>query len=180
MASFVFRQYTYEDYEEELEYDYYSMPISYDTYREEWMDFETPNFVNFVDKTLYLSNCSKVKKLRIDIEYKRCFAYKVDLWTHFAAFKATEELHLEFHIGRYQYHRYKLPQHLFTNSVFRELRFCNCRVKPKGIIDWKSLKKLSIGEVKLSNELLQKILSSSPALEMLELYWCGGFSTIQI
>lgn len=175
--SLIFRQYIYDDDPED------ERPISHDTYTEEWIVLEDRNFVAFVDKTLLLSNCSKVDKLEFDFQYKPCLASKVDLWARFAAVKGTEELHLLFHdenIYADENRRYELPQHLFTNSLFRELNFRNCRVNPKGNIGWKSLKKLSIGEVRLSNELLEKILLSSPVLEMLELYWYEGFSRLHV
>ncbi|KAH7858396.1 hypothetical protein Vadar_023341 [Vaccinium darrowii] len=66
--------------------------------------------------------------------------------------RGTEELHLEFFDGEYllpKKDRYELPQHLYTNSVFR-----------------------------LSDDLLHKILTNSPVLEMLELYHYGGFSRL--
>ncbi|KAE9461766.1 hypothetical protein C3L33_06324, partial [Rhododendron williamsianum] len=53
-------------------------------------------------------------------------------------------------------------------------------VNPKGNIGWKSLRKLSISKARLSDELLQKILSSCPVLEMLELYMYEGFSCLHV
>ncbi|KAE9461763.1 hypothetical protein C3L33_06325, partial [Rhododendron williamsianum] len=76
-------------------------PISYDTDIDEWIDLEDRNFAAFVDKTLLLSNCSKVDKLEFDFEYQPCLASNVDLWTRFAAVKGTEELHLVFHDENY-------------------------------------------------------------------------------
>ncbi|KAF7119363.1 hypothetical protein RHSIM_Rhsim13G0170900 [Rhododendron simsii] len=175
--SLVFRQYIYDDDPDD------EKRISYDIDIEEWINLEDRNFDAFVDKTLLLSNCSKVDKLEFDFEYKPCLASKADLWTRFAAVKGTEELYLVFHDENYyadKNRRYELPQHLFTNSFFRELNFRNCRVNPKGNIGWKSLKKLSIGELRLSYELLEKILSSSPVLEMLELFRYQGFGRLHV
>ncbi|KAF7134380.1 hypothetical protein RHSIM_Rhsim08G0068200 [Rhododendron simsii] len=125
----------------------------------------------------------QVKKLVVSFGYKPPFASNVDSWSQFAAGKGTEEVHFEFHDGEYpldKKDRYELPQHLYTNSSFRELRFVRCRVSPKGDIGGRSLGKLSIGNVKLSDDLVQKILSGCPALEMLELYRYGGFSRLNI
>jgi hypothetical protein len=143
--------------------------------------FRNRDFVIVVDATLNLSNCSKLKKLGISFAYKPCLAPKVNLWFRFAVDRGTEELHLEFFDGEYllpKKDHYELPQHLYTNSVFRVLNFCRCRVTPKGDVAWKSLKKLSLGDVKLSDDLLRKILANSPVLEMLELYHYGGFSRL--
>lgn len=49
-----------------------------------------------------------------------------------------------------------------------------------GDIGWKSLRKLSIDDAKLSDGLVEKILLGCPALEMLELYLYDGFSRLSI
>ncbi|KAI8021651.1 hypothetical protein LOK49_LG03G00830 [Camellia lanceoleosa] len=73
-----------------------------------------------------------------------------------------------------------LPQELFTNSSFRELRFSMCSLMPKGIVCWKLLKTLSIGYVKLNDGVIDKILEGSPVLENLELYCFYGFTRLLI
>ncbi|KAL7240367.1 hypothetical protein ACSBR2_006086 [Camellia fascicularis] len=54
-------------------------------------------FVAFVDKTVVLCNCSKLKKFVVEFEYDSRFAYNVNLWTRFATRNATEELQLQFY-----------------------------------------------------------------------------------
>ncbi|KAL7260443.1 hypothetical protein ACSBR1_006161 [Camellia fascicularis] len=73
-----------------------------------------------------------------------------------------------------------LPQELFTNSSFRELRFSMCSLMPKGVICWKLLKTLSIGYVKLNDGVIDKLLEGSPILENLELYYFYGFTRLHI
>ncbi|GFZ03129.1 hypothetical protein Acr_15g0017370 [Actinidia rufa] len=115
------------------------------------------DFVTFVEKTLTLCNCSKLKKLGVYFEYDSDYVCNVDLWACIAAGKGTEELHLEFDSEEDFFDesdRYELPQLLYSNSSFRELRFSRCHVVPKGVVAWNSLKKLSIGYVKLSDDKL--------------------------
>ena len=52
--------------------------------------------------------------------------------------------------------------------------FCVCFVALNGIVAWDSLKILFIGYVKLSNDVIQKILDGSPVLEILKLYYFYG------
>ncbi|KAL7240378.1 hypothetical protein ACSBR2_006097 [Camellia fascicularis] len=96
-------------------------------------------------------NCSKLKKFVVEFEYDSRFASNVNLWTRFATRDATEGLQLQFYTaaeGLKEEDRFVFPQLLFTNSTFRELSFCFCSVAPKQVVDWKLLKKLSIGYVK--------------------------------
>ncbi|KAG5516748.1 hypothetical protein RHGRI_037475 [Rhododendron griersonianum] len=70
------------------------------------------DFVTFVDKTLLLCNCSKIKKLGVQLEYHFLSESHVNLWTRFAAVKGAEELQLDFDGARDDYW---LPQLLYTN-----------------------------------------------------------------
>ncbi|GFZ03127.1 hypothetical protein Acr_15g0017350 [Actinidia rufa] len=141
------------------------------------------DFVTFVEKTLTLCNCSKLKKLGVYFEYDSDYVCNVDLWACIAAGKGTEELHLEFDSEEDfldESDRYELPQLLYSNSSFRELRFSRCHVVPKGVVAWNSLKKLSIGYVKLSDDVIQKILEGSPVLEILEFYFFYGIKCLRV
>ncbi|KAE9461805.1 hypothetical protein C3L33_06296, partial [Rhododendron williamsianum] len=126
-------------------------------------------FVAFVDKTLPLFNCSKLEKFGVDFDYQSRFAPNVNSWVRFAAGKGVEELCLDFYSVAAGFVSHELPQVLYTNASFRSLDFSLCRVTPKGNVAWNSLKKLSIGYVKLSNGVMEKILAGSPVLEVLEL-----------
>ncbi|KAL6990964.1 hypothetical protein U1Q18_009084 [Sarracenia purpurea var. burkii] len=142
------------------------------------------DFVSFIDKTLLRCSCPKLKKLGINLSYyEPRFASNFNLWTRFAAVNGTEELHLELDGVAYQLDendRYVFPHLLFANSSFRKLRFSLCSVVPTGVVCWKSLKKLSIGYVKLSDYVIQEMLVGSPVLEILELYNFYGVNRLHI
>ncbi|XP_058198074.1 uncharacterized protein LOC131313657 [Rhododendron vialii] len=137
-------------------------------------------FVAFVDKTLPLFNCSKLEKFGVDFDYQPRFAPNVNSWVRFAAGKGVEELCFDFYSVADGFVSYELPQFLYTNASFRSLGFSLCRVTPKGNVAWNSLKKLSIGYVKLSDGVMEKILAGSPVLEVLELYGYGGFNRLDL
>ncbi|KAG5516736.1 hypothetical protein RHGRI_037464 [Rhododendron griersonianum] len=152
-------------------------------FRSDSVDRDIYEFAEFVNNTLTLCNCTRLKKFAVVCRFYfiQYYETKVNLWTRFAAGKGTEILHLDFHrLEEYTYEEscYELPQHLYSNSSFRELHFSSCSVTPKAGVDWNSLKKLSIGYVGLSDEVIQKILVGSPVLEILELYYFHGVSRL--
>ncbi|GJX00245.1 RNA-directed DNA polymerase, eukaryota, reverse transcriptase zinc-binding domain protein [Tanacetum coccineum] len=55
-----------------------------------------------------------------------------------------------------------------------------CRFDPNGSVAWKNLKTLSISYVKLDEDLIQNLLSGSPALETFKLKYCHGFTRIDV
>ncbi|CAL5399763.1 unnamed protein product [Camellia sinensis] len=140
-------------------------------------------FATFVDRTLVLSNCSKLKKFVVEFEYDSRLFSNVNLWIRFATRNATEELQLDLYNateGLPEEDRFVLPQLFFTNSFFTELLFSFCILVPKRVVDWKLLKKLSIGYVKLNDAVIQKILAGSPVLEILELYSFYGITRLHV
>ncbi|KAF7120058.1 hypothetical protein RHSIM_Rhsim13G0172700 [Rhododendron simsii] len=160
--------------------------MSEDSDDEDFVAEMNNEFVAFVDKTLSSSN-GKLKKLEVEFEYERRLASNVDSWTRFAAIIGVEELRLDLRpLGTDTDHevhddvRYELPQLLYDNSWFKELHFSWCRVIPKGNVAWYFLKKLSIRNVKLSNDVIERILAGSPVLETLELHFCKGFSRLAV
>ncbi|KAF7119399.1 hypothetical protein RHSIM_Rhsim13G0173400 [Rhododendron simsii] len=148
---------------------------------DDYLATNAEGFVAFVDQTLSVFSFSKLEKFGVDFFYEPRFAPNVNSWTRFAAGKGVEELYLEFDSDDLDEDvRYELPQVLYTNSSFKRLGFSLCRVIPKGNVAWNSLKKLSIGYVKLSDGVIEKILAGSPVLEVLELCNYGGFSRLDL
>ncbi|KAG5516772.1 hypothetical protein RHGRI_037498 [Rhododendron griersonianum] len=163
-------------------------PLRYPVFNDDDSDDEdfrvasSDEFAAFVDKTLMFSN-SKVEKFEVGFEYEPRFASRVDSWTRFAAGKGVEELCLQLRPAAFNLHEdehCELPQLLYDNSKFKELLFSCCRVIPKGNVAWYSLKKLSIGYVNLSEDVIETILAGSPVLEILELHHCEGFSCLSV
>ncbi|KAG5516762.1 hypothetical protein RHGRI_037486 [Rhododendron griersonianum] len=144
-------------------------------------DSSDKSFVEFVDKTIVLCTCSKLKKFGVRFPYEPDYASNVHLWIRFATGRGTEELQLDFDLSDlYEDDSYLLPQHLYTNSSLKALQFSMCNVMPKVVVCWNSLKKLTIGYAKLSEDVIQKILAGSPVLEILELYYFYGFNSLRV
>lgn len=141
------------------------------------------DFVSFVTETLVLYNGSRLQKFWVDFDYESRFAHNVNAWIFRAISKGTEQIRLEFcsaegYLGEND--RFVLPQILYNNSFFRELGFSLCILEPKEVVSWNSLKKLSIGYVNLSEDVIQNILSGSPVLESLELYDFYGLDRLRV
>ncbi|KAE9461765.1 hypothetical protein C3L33_06326, partial [Rhododendron williamsianum] len=166
----------------------YLPSLVFRSYRSDFVERDVFEFADFVDRTLTLCKCSKLKKFAVNFRssYDPRTETKVNLWTRFAVGKGTEVLHLNFNASEdpedplVAYCPYELPRRLYSSTSFRELHFSLCRVKPKGVVGWNSLKKLSIGYVVLTDELIQKILRGSPVLEILELYYFQGVSRLHL
>ncbi|KAF7121101.1 hypothetical protein RHSIM_Rhsim13G0173000 [Rhododendron simsii] len=136
-------------------------------------------FVAFVGRTLFSSDC-KLRKFEVDFHYEPRFASNVDSWTRFVAGKGVEELYLLLLPELGEDGSYELPQLLYDNYWFKELHFSCCRVIPRGNVAWYSLKKLSIGYVTFSDDVIERILAGCPALETLELHNFEGFSRLAV
>lgn len=149
----------------------------YDSDDEDTLVAAKTGFATFVDKTLFFSKLSKLKKFGVSLEYEPYLASKVNTWTRFAVGKEVEELHLGFYHG---IGAYELPQLLYDNSCFIKLQFLYCEVIPKGNVAWGSLKKLDNGYVLLTNDAIERILAGSPVLEILKLVQCPGFSRLAV
>lgn len=146
-------------------------------------------FVSFVDKTLTLNRCSKIFKFQLDFQ-GFCHGQKLyldeevlDRWTLFATKLEVEELSLllyEFLEDCNLNYNYALPSHIFECSTLTKLYLSHCNIVPHPVITWTMLKSLSINKTKLSDDVIWKVMSGSPALEVLEIHRCIGLSRIDI
>ncbi|XP_065866039.1 putative F-box/LRR-repeat protein At3g18150 [Euphorbia lathyris] len=131
------------------------------------------NFLNFIDNTLILHDCSKIKKFHLSYDYHNKEDPQFTDKIRFATSKYVEDLYLS---SNMQVRR--LPEFLFNNSSLIKLRTESCNFRHNiGNVNWGNLKSLSISHCAyhLSDQALEHILSGSPLLELLELTNCYGF-----
>ncbi|KAM7530709.1 hypothetical protein LguiB_034119 [Lonicera macranthoides] len=149
----------------------------YETYRDD------VDFVNFVNQTLVLCGGEKIKRLEVDFGYDSSFDSSIDIWIRFAARNKAEELALYLYRSRCNpgsKHHYELPQHYFGNTDVTKISLSLCYLKPKGMITWKSLRSLSLGYLKLSNDLVNKIVLGCPVMTYFDLYEFFGIDCIKL
>ncbi|CAK9160567.1 unnamed protein product [Ilex paraguariensis] len=144
-------------------------------------DEDLCKFISFVDKTLVLINCPKLKIFSVDFAYHRRFSADVNVWLCFVTKHGVEELKLDFsNKHNFGSGLFQLPQHLYSNGSFVKLSLSMCGIVPKGLISWKSLKSLTIGSTELSGNMIGNIVLGSPVLNFLELFNCWGFDKLEI
>ncbi|KAG5535072.1 hypothetical protein RHGRI_023001 [Rhododendron griersonianum] len=129
--------------------------IDYDCDEEKCSRFEEGKFVTFVDKTLSLSNCSRVKKKGSFFRIQTLFCFQCRFVVSIRGREGNRGGSL------------RIPRRRVSVGQEGSLRVATAFVH-------------EFGDVKLSDDLVQKILSGCPALEMLELYRYDGFSRLNI
>ncbi|XP_009613283.1 F-box protein At5g03100-like [Nicotiana tomentosiformis] len=129
-------------------------------------------FVASINRELhYWRSCEKIKAFRVfPVKYKEYLVKDVDFWVHFATKVANvEEFTLKFCIINFPDYVYKFPQFAYKNTSLRNLVLGNCGLNPSGSVNWSSLVSLSIGHLKLTDCVMEKIILGCPKLESLEL-----------
>ncbi|KAA8515346.1 hypothetical protein F0562_018424 [Nyssa sinensis] len=139
-------------------------------------------FIKFLEKTVSLSSCSKIRKFAVQFDYNAFLYPDVDLWISFALTRYVQDLDLNF-IGPQSFDGtdiYRLPQHLFSNSSLTKLKLSLCVFEPSGVISWRLLKNLSLEYLESNEDMIERILSSCPLLEVLELSNFMGFRRLDV
>ncbi|XP_059317023.1 F-box/LRR-repeat protein 25-like isoform X2 [Lycium ferocissimum] len=159
-----------------------SVPVSLD------FDFPTTDSENAtldylasIHRELYYWKSShKIRRFSVwRLSYKERYAKDVDLWVHFATKLANVE-HFELGFRSESHPKYELPQFAYKNVLLRNLALGNCQLNPTGSVNWTSLVSLSIGDVELTEGIMQKVLSGCPNLECLELDDVSGIHHLEI
>uniref|UniRef100_A0A3Q7IDH0 F-box/LRR-repeat protein 15/At3g58940/PEG3-like LRR domain-containing protein n=1 Tax=Solanum lycopersicum TaxID=4081 RepID=A0A3Q7IDH0_SOLLC len=108
-------------------------------------------FIN--GEVYYWKSCEKIKRFRVitHLRYDEIYTKDVYLWVHFATKVANVEV--------------------FTSY---------CQLNPCGSVYWSNLVSLSIGNAQPTDGVTEKILSSCPNLECLELRKVSGIQRLEI
>lgn len=147
---------------------------------------KTPeDFINFVYCALLLHESQRISKFSIRLYYNEKFASHVDAWICSAIRKRVKVLHLDFtRQVSYTPGRdvpYALPHHFFDNETFTELKLNFCSFKMHGVqLSWKSLRKLSLRQIVLTDDMINGILAGCPVLEGLVLEQCSSLTFLSI
>ncbi|XP_065872795.1 F-box protein At5g03100-like [Euphorbia lathyris] len=126
------------------------------------------NFSKFINNTLILHDCPKIKKFHI--KYDRLLQRKPQLTPiiRFATRKYVEELVL--HCD--QEDLYLLPKFLYNNVSLINLELFNCCLTNSWKVNWSCLKMLKLECSSLHISAVENAVSGSPLLEWLELTSC--------
>ncbi|XP_021740447.1 putative F-box protein At1g49610 [Chenopodium quinoa] len=143
-------------------------------------------FISFVDIALQLHRRREIERFSVKFGYDFMFSSSVDDWVEFAVKKQVKFLCLDL-IQRRSSNRlqipiieYKLPEILYNYKNLVELVTNACKISTEGLINWGSLKLLSVSKTKMNEELISRVLSGCPVLETLELREWSGFDKLKI
>ncbi|WMV17007.1 hypothetical protein MTR67_010392 [Solanum verrucosum] len=124
--------------------------------------------------------CSKIKKLCLYFRFCLVASYssKIDKWLEIALKKKVEDLDLE--IWYYDQNPYVLPQVLCNNSSIVKFNCEFCRIPEECVLNWTSLKSLTLTYLFLRDEHVEQIVTNCPQLESLKLCEFCGFHRLHI
>ncbi|MCD7447736.1 hypothetical protein HAX54_033526 [Datura stramonium] len=144
-------------------------------------------FISLTDNVLPLLSCSSIKKLSLGfmLNYDDGVSYnpKIDKWLEFAVNKKMEDLFLNIlYTVRADKHDqpYSLPQVLCSSSSIVKLECWNCRISEDYVLNWKSLKNLTLEYLFLREKHIEQIMSNCPQLESLKLCAFCGFNRLHM
>ncbi|PHT54874.1 hypothetical protein CQW23_03360 [Capsicum baccatum] len=145
-------------------------------------------FISLTDNVLPRLSCSSVKKFRLKFafDYDDGVSYnlKIDKWLEFSVHKKVEDLYLYiWYTGdAIQLHAkpYSLPQYLCSNSSIVKLECENCRISEDCVLNWISLKSLTLGYLFIGEEHIEQIMSNCLQLESLKLNGFYGFKRLHM
>ncbi|XP_065872717.1 F-box/LRR-repeat protein At5g02910-like [Euphorbia lathyris] len=130
----------------------------------------------FIDCTLIRHNCSKIKKFYLQYYNKSKDDLEYTEKIYFATTKDVEELDLiSLSLGLYI-----LPEFLFNTASLVKLTTYNCTFMPSGKVNWGCLTELYMDECKLTDQVMEHVLSGSPLLKSLEVSSCSQFDKFVI
>ncbi|OWM62716.1 F-box/LRR-repeat protein At3g03360-like [Punica granatum] len=134
------------------------------------------SFTSFMDRLdQHYPTGKKLKRFSLRI-WPHCHDIhtNIDSWILFAVKNKVKHLSLDLQ-------SYPLPDFMCLHSGLESLHISDCKFRsPWPGLSWGRLKELSICSVRLSNNILRKILSGSPVLELLKLQFCRGLNKIRI
>ncbi|CAL9236294.1 unnamed protein product [Arabidopsis halleri] len=126
-----------------------------------------------IDKTL--SRYKARKMMSFELRFFDDYYPYVYSWIEFAMYRNVENLWLEHCI-------YDVPDFFYINSSVKQLYVKSeyTDLDPKCSVSWTSLKILSLQTCNIYDEPFSKILSGSPNLETLRLYFCDELCVLDL
>ncbi|KAG5620833.1 hypothetical protein H5410_006051 [Solanum commersonii] len=146
-------------------------------------------FISFIDNALPLLTSSKIEGFTLHFRSNIAlsnYSSKLDKWLQIVLKKKVENFHLDlwyYHDSMYlcfNCDRYSLPQDLCRSSSLLNLKCQYCRIPEDRILNWTSLKSLTLTSLLLSDEHMKQITSNCHQLESLKLCDFCGFHRLHL
>lgn len=158
--------------------------------------------LNLIENVLIRHESSTIDELCVRFKYnnglsdedpdraskEKTMAKRIRTWVHFAVTKKVKVLDLDLVGGFYtlggcstkEEVNYKLPDFVLSSDHLIELKLVACAIRPRGHIQLKSLKKLSLREIILSEKIMDEVMNGCPLLDELALRECCGLRILNV
>ncbi|KAK4710395.1 hypothetical protein R3W88_004908 [Solanum pinnatisectum] len=138
-------------------------------------------FISLTDNVLPLLSNSSIKKCSLNFVFKHendvSYFLVIDKWLEFAVNKKVEGLclNISYDIDAIEHDQpYSLPEVLCSSSSILKLKCQNCRILDDCILNWTSMKSLTLEGLLIRDEHIKQIMSNCPQLESFNLFgFCG-------
>ncbi|XP_049385539.1 F-box protein At5g03100-like [Solanum stenotomum] len=144
-------------------------------------------FISLTDNVLPLLICSTIKNFSLNFVFRYdddvSYFPKIDKWLEFAVNKTVEDLHLNirYTVDPTEHDQpYSLPVALSNSSSILKLNCKNCRILEDCVLNWTSLRSLTLKNLFLRDEHIKQIMSNCPQLESLKLQEFCGFNRLHM
>ncbi|KAH0695988.1 hypothetical protein KY289_013470 [Solanum tuberosum] len=144
-------------------------------------------FIFLTDNVLPLLSCSSINKFNLNFVFKSddgvSYFTEIEKWLEFAVNTKVEDLCLKIGYTNDAIESdqpYSLPEVFCSSSSIVKLKCENCRILDDHVLNWKSLKSLTLGSLFIRDEHIKQIMSNCPQLESLNLHRFCGFNHLHM
>ncbi|KAG5619854.1 hypothetical protein H5410_005072 [Solanum commersonii] len=144
-------------------------------------------FISLTDNVLPLLRFSAIKKFILNFVFRYddgvSYFLVINKWLELVVNKKVEDLQLNIWYIVYPTEHdqpYSLHEVLYSSSSIIKLKYENCKILKDCVINWTSLKSLTLEDLFLQDEHIKKIISYSPLLESLRLREFCGFNHLRM
>ncbi|KAH6756227.1 hypothetical protein C2S53_004326 [Perilla frutescens var. hirtella] len=143
---------------------------------------------NFINRALMLWNGTEFRKFKLifrsglDSSLYSDLHGDLDLWVLFAKQRKVEELfiHLPYDYRELSENVYEPPQCLYECSSLTKLSLIGCNIQISGNVQWNQLKSLTMYGFGLTEDVINRVVSSAPKLKSLRLFLLGSYQNLTI
>ncbi|XP_010317363.1 F-box/LRR-repeat protein 25-like [Solanum lycopersicum] len=144
-------------------------------------------FISLTDNVLPLLSSSSIKKCSLNFVFRHndevSYFPVIDKWLEFAVNKKVEGLSLKISYDTDDIENdqpYSLPKVFCSSSSIQKLKCQNCRILDDCVLNWTSLKILTLEDLLIQDKHISQIMSNSPQLESFSLYKFCGFNYLHM
>ncbi|WMV15015.1 hypothetical protein MTR67_008400 [Solanum verrucosum] len=144
-------------------------------------------FISLTDNVLPLLSSSSIKKCSLNFMFEHVddvsYFPVIDKWLEFAVNKKVEGLclNISYDTDAIEHDQpYSLPEVFCSSSSILKLKCQNCRILDDCVLNWISLKSLTLENLLIRDEHIKQIMSNCHQLESFNLFGFCGFNRLHM